>query len=219
MAGAPRAATRFGLLAIAGIATSCASWFDEIGYFDMAPRLAYQGFSFDRPPNPFWYLRQSEETHTSVTLRRHLPVPSATHTFYARVALASLPSEPTSHAEFAEMAAPGAQEAPYEVRETSRRTELATRQGQWCIRYETEHRVRGAPAAPDRELVLLVRGERCLHPGFPRAVLDLHYSERGLPEELDSRLHEEGEAFLRGVRMDVAPGGPAGGSALAPPSR
>jgi len=55
----------------------------------MSPRLAYQGFSFDRPPNRHWYLLRSEESYTAVILRRETGF-SKTHTFYAQVALASI---------------------------------------------------------------------------------------------------------------------------------
>lgn len=200
---------RVAFTALMALCTACAAWFDKITYFNMAPRLEYQGFSFDRPPNPNWYLLQSEQSHTDVTLRRDFWKPSETHTFYARVALGGLSEQPNSHEEFAELADPGHQKAPYEVHEEARHTELTTKQGQWCIRYESTDVVRGAPVAPDRELVMVVRGFRCLHPAFPRTTLDFFYSERGLREEIDPKLWEESKAFLRGVRIDVAPGTPA----------
>jgi len=39
--------------------------------------------------------------------------------------------------------------------------------------------------------------------------LDFMYTERGLPEEIDPKLTEEGEAFLSSVQIDVGPGTPA----------
>jgi hypothetical protein len=206
------------LVALTAGCAGCASWLEKVSYFDMAPRLEYQGFSFDRPPNANWYLLRSEESHTDVTLRRDFAIPSRTHTFYARVALGSLPERPISHEAFAKLAEPGPDKAPYDVREDSRRVELVSLQGQWCIRYELTDTVHGAPVAPDRDLVLIVRGFRCLHPAFPRAALGFFYSERGLPEEIDPELSEEGEAFLRGVRIDVAPGKAAAGGSTLPPA-
>jgi hypothetical protein len=52
-------------------------------------------------------------------------------------------------------------------------------------------------------------GYRCLHPAWPKVTVDFFHSERGLPGELDSKLTEEGEAFLKGVRIDIPPNTPA----------
>ena len=101
------------------------------------------------------------------------------------------------------------QEASYEIRTVSYEQHLTTRQNQWCIRIESSHLVIGAPSAPELELTMILRGFRCLHPAWPKATLDFFYSERGLEDEIDPKLWEEGEAFLRGVRIDVAPGTPA----------
>lgn len=79
-------------------ACSCvpATWFDKIGYYNMAPRLEYQGFSFDRPPNRNWYFLQSEQSYTNVTLRRGFWNPSKAHTFHASVSLGGMEREPDS---------------------------------------------------------------------------------------------------------------------------
>lgn len=68
----------------------------------------------------------------------------------------------------------------------------------------------GAPPAPVGELTMIMRGYRCLHPAWAMTTLDFSYSERGLPDEIGPELSEEGERFLEGVRIDVAPGTPAG---------
>jgi hypothetical protein len=196
------------LLATFMVGCVSAMWFDKIRYDNMAPRLAYQGFSFDRPPNRNWYLRQSEQSHTDVTLRRDFWSPSETHTFYARVSLGGIERQPTTQEEFAELARFG-QKAPYEVRTLSYEQHLTTWQNHWCIRFDSVYSVRGAPQAPDRDLTLTLRGYRCLHPAWPKTTLDFAYSERGLPDEIDPKLSEEGEIFLKGVRIDIAPDTPA----------
>jgi hypothetical protein len=56
---------------------------------------------------------------------------------------------------------------------------------------------------------MTVAGFRCLHPKWPKVALEFFYSERGLPNELDPKLAEEGEEFLKGVSIDVGPGTPA----------
>lgn len=205
---------------VLAVLTACAS-LDRISYREMATRLEYQGFSFDRPPNNNWYILRSEEEYASVRVHRDLTPPRPTHTFYAAVAIGGVERQPTSQAEFAELARSKGRTAPYEISEISYHQEPTTKQGQWCIRVESVDAVRGAPVAPRQTLTMVIRGFRCLHPAFPKATLDFFYSERGLPEELDAKLYEEGEAFLRGVRIDVAPGTPAAqqGAAAAEPQR
>ncbi|HKC49441.1 MAG TPA: hypothetical protein VKF60_01520 [Myxococcota bacterium] len=202
---------RVSLAALVAVCSGCASWFDRIDYFDMPPRLEYQGFSFDRPPGPLWYMRPSEQSRTFAMLWRDRDPskPSATHSFFAQISLDRLAAQPASAEEFAKLAEVPVQKALYQVREVSRQSEAATQQGQWCIRFETTTLQVGAPVAPDQELVLTLRGLRCLHPAFPKGVLTFYYSERGTREEIDPELSEEGETFLHGVRIDVAPGTPA----------
>jgi hypothetical protein len=185
------------------------TWFDKVQYDNMAPRLEYQGFSFDRPPNRLWYMRQSEQSYTSVTLRRDSWVPSATHTFYAIVQIGGVSRQPESHEDFAELARNEEQRADYEIRRESYEQALTIRQNQWCIRFESSYTIPRHPKVPDGELLMILRGYRCLHPAWPERTLDFYYSERGLPDEIDPDLWTEGETFLEGVRIDVAPGTPA----------
>lgn len=192
---------------VSALCAGCATLDGRIDYFEMAPRLEYTGFSFDRPPGPEWFIVDAEQTYTSVTLRRETR--SETHSFYAIVALSGLEDQPGSHEEFLELARPRRQQASYSVEELSREQSPVSIQNQWCLRFDTLAAVRGAPIAPDRELRMTVRGFRCLHPANPRTTLDFYYSERGLPDEIDPELADEGERFLRGVRIDVAPGTPA----------
>ena len=193
------------LLFVAG----CAALFDKVRQPDMAPRLSYQGFSFDRPSSWDWYLLRSDESHTNVTLRRDFWSRSQTHTFYASVSLGHLEKQPASHEELAELARSTGQKAPYETRTVSYEQQLTTRQNQWCIRIDSSYLVVGAPVSPKDDLTLIVRGYRCLHPAWPQTTLDFYYSERGLPAEIDPDLSVEGEEFLDGVRIDVAPNTPA----------
>jgi hypothetical protein len=199
---------RLALVALLAALCGCVSASDRVDYFHMEPRLRYPSFSFDRPPGPLWYLRRSEQSQDRATLRRDIPKGSRTHSFFAYIALGRLAAQPASPEEFAKLADPPKQRAPYQTREVARHVEPATKQGQWCIRYETEDSVLGAPVAPETELVLTLRGFRCLHPAFPDAVLTFYYSERGTRDELDPELSEEGEKFLGGVRFEV-PGAPA----------
>ena len=201
---------KFPLIAGLLILGGCAHLLNRVSYSHMSPRFAYQGFSFDRPPNRHWYLLRSEESYTAVILRRETGF-SKTHTFYAQVALASIARQPLSHADFAALlrAENEPHRVTYEVRKLSDEQTLATIQNQWCVRFDKIALVRGAPVAPDDGLRMIIRGFRCLHPAFPKATVDFFYSERGRPGDLDPALAEEGERFLQGVRIDVAPGTPA----------
>ena len=190
-----------------GLSGCAALYGEKITHFEMAPRMEYQGFSFNRPESPEWYILRSDQDYTHVTLRRDLP--SQTHSFYAMVSLGGIEKQPSSHEEFAEMARSKGQQAAYETHDISLDHELVTIQNQWCIRVETRSLHRGAPVAPLQDLELIVRGFRCLHPAWPKTTLDFFYSERGKPEELDFELSREGEIFLRGVRIDIAPETPA----------
>jgi hypothetical protein len=185
------------------------TWFDKVQYDNMAARLEYQGFSFERPPNRLWYFLQSEQSYTSVTLRRDFWIPSDTHTFYALVAIGGIDRQPESHEDFAELARSEEQKADYPIEKESYEQHLTTRQNQWCIRFDSSYKVTGHPKVPDRELRMILHGYRCLHPAWPERTLDFYYSERGLPSELDPKLSSEGETFLEGVRIDIAPGTPA----------
>jgi hypothetical protein len=200
---------RTALLLALALLSGCAALFDKVRQPEMAPRLSFQGFSFERPSSWDWYLLRSEAHHTDVTLRRELGSSSETHTFYASVSLGQLEREPATHEAFAELARSTGQKAPYEIRTVTDELQLTTRQNQWCIRFDSSHVAVGAPAAPDRELTMILRGYRCLHPAWPRTTLDFFYSERGLPDEMDPKLSAEGEEFLNGVRIDTAPNTPA----------
>ncbi len=195
---------------IAGLVAGCATLVDGVPHSEMAPRLSYQGFSFDRPPNSNWYMLRSEEEPTRVLLRRNTVPPSITHTFYVAVAIGGIEREPTSHEDFANLARLTGQQASYEVNQISYTQKSVLKQGQWCIRVESLDSVRGAPVEPTAELRMVIKGCRCLHPAFPKTTVDFFFSERGRKDELRPDLYEEAEVFLRGVRIDVAPDTPAG---------
>ncbi len=187
----------------------CTSLLGRVPQSQMAPRLSYQGFSFDRPGNKNWYMLRSEESHTDVFLRRDFLNPSKTHTFYANISLGGIERQPKTHEEFGELVRSTGQKAPYEVKTASYDQRLVTKQNQWCVRFESSHVVIGSPQAPDCELTMILRGYRCLHPNWPKVTLDFFYSERGLPNEIDQKFTQEGEEFLNGVRIDIALNTPA----------
>ncbi|HEY2774696.1 MAG TPA: hypothetical protein VGK20_11680 [Candidatus Binatia bacterium] len=193
----------------ASLACACSVTAGEIHRGDMPPRSSYLGFSFARPVSWEWYLLRSDEHDDDVMLRRHLHPESDTHSFFARVSLGHLDRQPASASEFAEMARATSQDAPYQVQLVSYEQHPAPRQEQWCIRFDSSYLVRGSPVAPHEDLTMILRGYRCLHPKWPRTTLDFFYSERGPASEIDPGLSREGEAFLDGVRIDMATDMPA----------
>lgn len=202
---------RFRTVLLAGLffVAGCAAMLDRVPRSEMAPRLSYQGFSFDRPASWDWYLLRSEESHTDVTLRRDFWRPSETHSFYARVGLGAITRQPATLEEFSEIAKVDRQDAPYETKLVSYDQRTTIRQNQWCVRFDASYLVAGAPGSADHELTMIMSGFRCLHPTWPKVTLDFFFSERGLPGEIDPSLSKEGEDFLKGVRIDVAPNTPA----------
>ena len=173
------------------------------------PRLKYQGFSFQRPPNHHWYFLQSEQSHTSAILRRKSWMASPTHSFFAVVEIGGIARQPTSHEDFAELARSEEQRASYKVKKELYEQKLTMRQNQWCIRFDSSYKIEEHPEFLNHELFMIQRGYRCLHPAWPKRTLDFFYSDRGLPSEIDSKLSSEGETFLDGVQIDIAPDTPA----------
>ncbi len=189
--------------------SGCASVLPRTSYDEMPERFVYEDFAFDRPPNDRWFAYDFEATpedcenpslmRCRVIFRRRLE--SSTHSFYALVALTALPSHPASHEEFAKLARADRGPGWDPSMNLSYHQEPTTIQNQWCIRIEHLN----ARERRGRRLHWTVRGFSCLHPSREGVRIEFIYSERGLLEELDPALEEEGEQFLNGVR--IAPGG------------
>jgi hypothetical protein len=120
-----------------------------------------------------------------------------------------LPRTPTSPQDFAEM------EKTFHVFSDTNRFELqnlsqtvGTRQGQWCIYFRETILDRNAPSASGRALIGRARGFVCLHPSFDKTVVFADCTERGVKEELNDSLLEDGEEVLRTIQLESAPGIP-----------
>jgi hypothetical protein len=78
-----------------------------------------------------------------------------------------------------------------------------------CIRYQIRLTDANAPNAPQgAPLVTIDRGLVCTHPTFQGRAVRASFSECGFEEELDPSLWANFEDFLRGVRIESAPGVP-----------
>jgi hypothetical protein len=166
----------------------------------MPPRLQHVGFSIARPEGDSWFLRISEQKRDRALLRRD--VGDLPHSFFFEVQMVQLDRAATSHEDFAALARMDGHLSPQRFEVVAYRQEPATVQGQWCIRYESTAKDRASPLAPGEVLVVVDRGLVCRHPSWPGAVVTMHYSEQALPDGLVPVLYPEGEALLRGTRIE-----------------
>jgi hypothetical protein len=168
-------------------------------------RMQYRGFSIPRPASG-WYLRDEEQAPSQAVVRYETRG-SDTHGFLVAIDLRFVGSSPKSHEELARVAR--ADEIENEARFTRLQYEqrLTTRQGQWCIEYESRVLDRfPAEAPPGVALHVRARGTRCLHPAWPGTLIDIVWMEQGRPEELDDALARDAEAYLAGAQIETAPG-------------
>lgn len=166
------------------------------------PRHRYHGFSVAPPIGDGWTVRVSEQTHDEAVFRRHLP--TTTHTFLATVMLGQMDKSLPIEEALAPHAVKNADRS--EMLENSH--QLDSSRKTTCVRYSIRIRDSKAPNSPAAELYLIERGIACAHPTIPGAFVRASLSERGLEDELNPQLWTGLEDFLRGVRIESAPGVP-----------
>jgi len=79
-----------------------------------------------------------------------------------------------------------------------------TRQGQWAIAYVIKVKDKAARNS-DYPLIMKFTGYTILHPSWERTIINVMYSERGLPEEVDGAFDPIGKAFIDGVVIESEP--------------
>ena len=72
--------------------------------------------------------------------------------------------------------------------------------GAFCVRYQTRGVDRRAPNAKGDILIAETVGLSCLH-GDGKLLIDASYTERGRTDEIGGLLQDEGEAFIRGLKL------------------
>ena len=72
--------------------------------------------------------------------------------------------------------------------------------GAFCVRYQTRGVDRRAPNAKGDILIAETVGLSCLH-GDGKLLIDASYTERGRTDEMGGLLQDEGEAFIRGLKL------------------
>lgn len=71
--------------------------------------------------------------------------------------------------------------------------------GTRCSRYDFSSEDHAARGAEGKVLLLSASGLICMLPNSPNKYLDIHYSERGGPNETSAALRKEGEGFMHSV--------------------
>jgi len=69
----------------------------------------------------------------------------------------------------------------------------------YCVRYHVKAEDTGAPGAGHSPLSMVNYGITCMHPTIPQLLLDVGYSERGRPGELNAELRAEGDGVVRSL--------------------
>ena len=83
---------------------------------------------------------------------------------------------------------------------TAMAVQAAPLDGAYCVRYQTRGEDRRAPNAKGDILIAETVGLSCLH-GNGKVVIDASYTERGRADEVGGLLQDEGEAFIRGLKL------------------
>lgn len=74
--------------------------------------------------------------------------------------------------------------------------------GRYCVRYYTKASDRGAMHAAGKTLYSETFGVGCLHPEDRTLLIDVSYTERGVPGEFSAALRSEGDNFVRSLKFD-----------------
>lgn len=71
----------------------------------------------------------------------------------------------------------------------------------YCARYHLKTEDRRAPGASGLPLIMVSYGVACMHPTVPQLLINVGYSERGKPAELDPELRAEGDSVVRSLKF------------------
>ena len=170
---------------------------------DASHRVRKRGFAVGLPPNPKWYVDVNDQGPERFIARREMS--GARYTFFFQAGLAWLDREPTSLADFAELARQDVVSDPARHKLVSYEQSTETLQQQWCIRYvmkavEYENDLfAGVP------MHVKVNGVICKHPSWPDVVLDMWYSARGKDKEFVPEIEAEAAALLASVTIEAEP--------------
>ena len=81
------------------------------------------------------------------------------------------------------------------------KTALDDSLGPTCTKYDYTVEDTGVPSAPGSPFILAIHGYRCVHPKWPRYLIDVSYNERYLSGEEPFHLEAEVAPFLKSLRF------------------
>ena len=168
----------------------------------MGATMQYRGFSVKRPDDLRWYALKSEHSPHNAIFR--INTKSPTHSFFAEIKNKKIAIQPRTIEEFKtyidkENLAMGPRHESL-----SYQSKAIIKQGQWTVAYVNKSLDKAAINS-DSTLVMKMTGYTILHPTWDRTVIDVMYSERGLPEEVDGTFDPIGKAFINGVVIESEP--------------
>jgi hypothetical protein len=166
---------------------------------DATPALESGWASVQPPRGSQWYLL--DRSGPNAVFGKYLGSPR--HTMMATVVLRTLQGCCASADELLAMTRKYMTEdrANARYRFVSQDAEVVEWNGMACVASRIVAEDRGVPFAPGEAFNFFQRGLTCLGPAPSGAILDVTYSERGGLPEGTPALVEEGEMFLKGVRI------------------
>jgi hypothetical protein len=184
------------LLAMAGGDASAQLHAKPVAAFQAAYQM--DGYSVQAPPGKNWFELERDKGH--VYFGRKLA--SRTHSFIAIALSAALREKferPEEFRDYVIKMLSVAGDARNTIIES--RAELDDALGRYCVRHYTKTEDRDAIYAEGRLLLAETVGVSCLHPDDPGLTVDVSYTQRGYPREIDAELRSEGESFVRSLKF------------------
>ena len=164
----------------------------------ISANTAYElrGFAIEAPAGDGWFELRSDESNAYFGKKLRSP----THSFIAVATSATLTEAFVSPGELLEhVTRMQSQDQTARGSIVESHAELDTAPRRFCVRHYTRAQDREAVHAMGKPLEMETFGLSCLHPDYLRLLVDVSYTERGLPGEASPELKAEGEGVIRSL--------------------
>ena len=177
---------------------ACSSGGDFVPAKKWQDKLQYTGFSVKKPKNEGWYLIKRQRESGSGTFGYMSG--NDQQAIIVAVNIASISTKPKS---IEEMTSKFKKDAIY-TRDPANKVisyEQApvNKQGQMCIQHKLKFEKKDGQAVAAK----FASGFTCVHPSLENAVIDVMFTVDG---NASNELTKEGDDFLNGISIEVAPG-------------
>ncbi len=166
---------------------------------DSTPDYVLEGYRVRPPPGNDWFEMQRDRQQALFGKK----IASPTHSFVATATSGLVAEKFETREQFQEyvnkMRTVDLDAARYRVIEFDSAVDDTF--SAWCVRYRLKRADREAILSRNRTLLHEDFGVTCLHPEKRQLVVDVGYSERGRPAELNAELRKEGESFMRSLEF------------------